>query len=102
MSLLWVQATAPPTSGVLHGVDQDHNFYDAPYSVDHPKQVLDYARHLQESNPGLRISEMSHPGTCNEAGCKFYQKWVDGPQAFTKDDGTHGGGYKVHTPWGSS
>jgi hypothetical protein len=94
VSLLWVHAAK--LRGVLHGTDADQNYYDAPYEVSHPNHIIEYSRQLTEANPGLRIGEMSHAGNCDEAGCKFYDKWVAGPQAFTKPDGTNGGGYKVH------
>lgn len=56
-------------SGVLHGVDSDDTRYSMPYSVSSRQEVLDASRYMAEQ--GARVTEHSHAGTCEEAGCRF-------------------------------
>jgi hypothetical protein len=100
MSNLWVHAARRvvdllPTSGVLHGTDADGGHYDFPYHGDQ-RAMLEHAKRMQAANPGVRFNEATHPGSCDEAGCKFYEKWRDGRQAYTNSEGRAVGGYTAN------
>lgn len=56
-------------SGVLHGVDPDGSKYSMPYEARSKAEVLDAGRILTDE--GVKITEHSHEGNCEQAGCKF-------------------------------